>query len=253
MAQRFVQRKRVMPGKKAKTKRALSVPKPHTSFNNPSEEVIKDDENVKKQKKVRRKYTSETESTNNNDDSENESFNDDDNNSDSTSVSNDTNNEEYGHDDVTEIHDTDKCEGTVETSRKSDEMSSITNSLTKVKGKNIEELLSIVKQQEQTITSLLNERGYEDGYMMMNPIQETNLLKTTKFELFRYVQFIRHDSILENYTSKNSIGAFVMNQLGVDAEDRCMFWKTYRHVVRKGIKVQRNITHSALKKQFLSK
>ena len=51
MAQRFVQRKRVMPGKKAKTKRALSVPKPHTSFNNPSEEVIKDDENVKKQKK----------------------------------------------------------------------------------------------------------------------------------------------------------------------------------------------------------
>ena len=188
----------------------------------------------------------------NDNDSENEYFYDDDNDSDRTSASNEDD-VEYGHEDGTKTQNIDKHEGTVETSGKNDEMSSITNSTKRAQGKNIEELLSIVQQQERTITSLLNKRGDGDVCMMMNPIQETNLLKTTKFELFRYVQFIRHDSILENYTSKNSIGAFVMNQLGVDTEDRHMFWKTYRHVVRKGIKVQRNITHLALKKQFLCK
>ena len=58
-------------------------------------------------------------STINNDNIENEHFHDNDNNSESISESND-NNEEYGHDDFTETHNIDECEGTVETSRKSD-------------------------------------------------------------------------------------------------------------------------------------
>ena len=244
MTRRSLQRKRSMSWKKAKNKNALSLDKCHTSFNNPSEEVIEDDKKTETRKKVRRNYMSETESRINSNDSVNEYFNDQDNDSDSTNTSMSNEDDvEYCDEDGTKTQDIDEREGIVEMSHKNDEMSSITNSTKRVKGKNIEELLSIVQQQERTITSLLNKRGDGDVCMMMNPIQETNLLKTTKFELFRYVQFIRHDSILENYTSKNSIGAFVMNQLGVDTEDRHMFWKTYRHVVRKGIKVQRNITH----------
>lgn len=32
--------------------------------------------------------------------------------------------------------------------------------------------------------------------MTMNPTRETNLLKTTEFEIFRYVQFKQHDAFI---------------------------------------------------------
>lgn len=241
-------RKRTL--KKAKNNRIPLLDRRETSQNHTSNIVNEDEDNMETQKKVRMNYVSKKAKQISIYKSDNECSEGDDDKSDSSSVSE--------GDYVDEENDTSnkigECEGTIKMSiNKDDEMSSITNSTTRLQGKNIEELLSIVKQQEHTITSLLNKKGDGDGYMVMNPIQETNLLKTTKFELFRYVQFIRHDSILENFTSKNSIGAFVMNKLGVDTTDRTIFWRTYMHVVRKGIKVQRNITHSALKKQFLCK
>ena len=87
----------------------------------------------------------------------------------------------------------------------------------------------------------------------INKHTEGQVIKVTKQDLFKRVQFIRHKNLLSDYSKKGSIGRFVMNKLGVEKNRRKRFWNTYGAVVRKGIKAQRNVVHTNIRRRFLGK
>ena len=87
----------------------------------------------------------------------------------------------------------------------------------------------------------------------INKHTEGQVIKVTKQDLFKRVQFIRHKNLLSDYSKKGSIGRFVMNKLGIEKNRRKRFWNTYGIVVRKGIKAQRNVIHTNIRRRFLGK
>jgi len=87
----------------------------------------------------------------------------------------------------------------------------------------------------------------------INELTVNQVLKCVKYDLFKRVQFIRHKSVLQEYKKKGSIGRFVMKKLNIEKKRREMFWNTYHPMVRKGIKSQRNIIHTNIRRNFLGK
>ena len=85
----------------------------------------------------------------------------------------------------------------------------------------------------------------------INEMTLNQVLKCVKYDLFKRVQFIRHKSVLKEYEKKGSIGRFVMKNLNIDLKKT--FLKTYYSMVRKGIKSQRNVIHTNIRRQFLGK
>ena len=114
------------------------------------------------------------------------------------------------------------------------------------------DLVKLVKklsQQNVKLRKLVNADKEEVAY---NPLVEATIRAVVKEHLFPKVQFIRHDDLFYDVKNKKSIGNFVMNQCQIvnDLDVRAQFWDTYKQVVRKQIKVSRNVTHNALKKKF---
>ena len=87
----------------------------------------------------------------------------------------------------------------------------------------------------------------------LNEMTIMNVIKCAKYELFKRVQFIRHRSLLIEYEKKGSIGRFMLKKLKIPKERRKVFWNTYYPAVRKGIKSQRNIIHTCIRRKFLGK
>jgi len=87
----------------------------------------------------------------------------------------------------------------------------------------------------------------------INELTVNQVLKCVKYDLFKRVQFIRHKSVLQEYKKKGSIGRFVMKKLNIEKKRREMFWNTYHPMVRKGIKSQRNVIHTNIRRKFLCK
>ena len=113
------------------------------------------------------------------------------------------------------------------------------------------------KSNEELIQILLKMRkqrkkGNED-LEEINEMTVNEVLKCSKYDLFKRVQFIRHQSVLREYEKKGSIGRFVMRKLKIEKSRRKIFWNTYFPVVRKGIKSQRNIIHTNIRRKFLGK
>ena len=114
------------------------------------------------------------------------------------------------------------------------------------------DLVKLVKklsQQNVKLRKLVNADKEEVAY---NPLVEATIRAVVKEHLFPKVQFIRHDDLFYDVKNKKSIGNFVMNhcQIVNDLDARTQFWDTYKQVVRKQIKVSRNVAHNALKKKF---
>jgi len=93
----------------------------------------------------------------------------------------------------------------------------------------------------------------EDEQEEINELTLGQVIKCTKYDLFKKVQFIRHKNILVEYEKKGTIGRFVMKKLKIKKERRKRFWNTYRPMVRKGIKSQRNVIHTNIRRRFLGK
>ena len=85
----------------------------------------------------------------------------------------------------------------------------------------------------------------------LNPIQEGHVRKMVKIELWKRIQFIRHMHVLDGYDSNGTVGKFVMDRLSIGKNCREGFWGCYKHVVRKTVKQQQNVVHSALRKKFI--
>ena len=114
------------------------------------------------------------------------------------------------------------------------------------------DLVKLVKklsQQNVKLRKLVNADKEEVAY---NPLVEATIRAVVKEHLFPKVQFIRHDDLFYDVKNKKSIGNFVMNhcQIVNDLDARTQFWDTYKQVVRRQIKVSRNVAHNALKKKF---
>lgn len=134
-------------------------------------------------------------------------------------------------------------------SQKSEQLSALTaRSLgSKLETYNKEQLL-------QYIISIKN--GKECQLLDIEEINEMTLIsviKCSKYELFKRIQFIRHQNVLKEYEKKGSIGRFVMNKLKIDKKRRKVFWNTYYPMVRKGIKNQRNVIHTNIRRKFIGK
>ena len=93
----------------------------------------------------------------------------------------------------------------------------------------------------------------EDEQEEINEMTLGQVIKCAKYDLFKKVQFIRHKNILVEYEKKGTIGRFVMKKLKIKKERRKRFWNTYRPMVRKGIKSQRNVIHTNIRRRFLGK
>ena len=130
--------------------------------------------------------------------------------------------------------------------------SDLTNSLTRNKKylMSDDDLRRIIEDQQGIIEKL---RSRLDGAkkLELNPIQEGHVRKLVKFELWKRIQFVRHTHILDGYETDGTIGKFVMDRLNIDTNCREGFWECYKHVVRKTLKQQRNVVHSALRKKFI--
>ena len=131
------------------------------------------------------------------------------------------------------------------------------------------EIISTVTE-EKSFESNLNDKSHEEliGMVMkmrkqknqdnedveeINEMTVNEVFKCAKNDLFKCVQFIRHQSVLREYEKKGSIGRFVMRKLKVKKNRRKRFWNTYFPIVRKGIKSQRNIIHTNIWRKFLGK
>ena len=130
--------------------------------------------------------------------------------------------------------------------------SDLTNSLARNKKylMSDEDLRRIIENQ-QSIIEKLKTRLNGAKKLELNPIQEGHVRKLVKFELWKRIQFIRHTHVLDGYETDGTIGKFVMDRLNIDCNSREGFWECYKHVVRKTLKQQRNVVHSALRRKFV--
>ena len=132
------------------------------------------------------------------------------------------------------------------------ELSSVTNSTNMPHNKSYHDLCNLIKSQERTIQQLRQERNGMEPMMFIDS-EEQMVIRETKVKLFPKVQFVRNSGTLDDCTSEHSIGKFIMTGLRIPESQQRSFWNTYKTAVRKGIKMQRNVVHNALKVQFFGK
>ena len=126
-------------------------------------------------------------------------------------------------------------------------------SFSKLNGKaSYKDLLNVIREKDKLIGKLQSENEGKD-FIELNAIQEKSVVEVTKKYLFPYCQFIRNADVLDRFESSNSIGKMIMDRVGVKDNIRSNFWYTYKHIVRKAIKQQRNISHNAIRCVFISK
>ena len=113
------------------------------------------------------------------------------------------------------------------------------------------------KSHNELIEMVMNMRKHKNqdngDVEEINEMTVNEVFKCAKNDLFKCVQFIRHQSVLREYEKKGSIGRFVMRKLKIKKNRRKRFWNTYFPIVRKGIKSQRNIIHTNIRRKFLGK
>ena len=117
------------------------------------------------------------------------------------------------------------------------------------------DLVRLVQKLTQQNMKLKTKEKNEKNEVSYNPLVVTTVKTVVKHNLFPKVQFIRHDDLFNDFRHGLSIGKFVMDRCNIetDEEKRTVFWGTYKPVVRKQVKIQRNIVHNALKKKFFGK
>ena len=116
------------------------------------------------------------------------------------------------------------------------------------------DLLIELQEKERYISKLSKQISQNDLHMIeFNCSQEKTVIETTKKYIFPCQPFLRNQDVLNDFTTKNSIGKVLMDKLDIPVSQRQAFWYTYRNSVRKGIKQQRCIAHNALKEKFLCK
>ena len=116
------------------------------------------------------------------------------------------------------------------------------------------DLLIMLQEKERTISKLSKQITEKDIHMIeFTCSQEKTVIETTKKYIFPCQQFLRNQDVLNDFTTKNSIGKVLMDKLDIPLAQRQAFWYTYKNSVRKGIKQQRCIAHNALKEKFLCK
>ena len=74
-----------------------------------------------------------------------------------------------------------------------------------------------------------------------------NMNYSRRYNLLDTIMFWR------NILKKGSIGRFVMKTLKIKSSRRQIFWNTYSHHVQRGIKSQRNVVHTNLRRKFMGK
>ena len=116
------------------------------------------------------------------------------------------------------------------------------------------DLLIMLQEKERTISKLSKQITENDIHMIeFTCSQEKTVIETTKKYIFPCQQFLRNQDVLNDFSTKNSIGKVLMDKLDIPLAHRQAFWYTYKNSVRKGIKQQRCIAHNALKEKFLCK
>ena len=139
--------------------------------------------------------------------------------------------------------------------------SSITNSdgslnLTNIPQElNEKDLVKIVQKLNEDNIRLKAQNNSSKKSTIYNPLVETAVKNVVKNNLFPKVQFIRHDHLYNDCKPRYSIGRFVMDKCNIPENDitREHFWDSYKQIVRKQTKVQRNVVHTALKRKFFGK
>ena len=117
-----------------------------------------------------------------------------------------------------------------------------------------DDLLEMLQEKEKMIKHLSNKiNGDEFNAVEFSCSQEKTVIETTKKFIFPCQQFLRNQDVLNDYTSRGSLGKVSMDKLDIPACQRQAFWFTYKNSVRKGIKQQQCIAHNALKEKFLGK
>ena len=117
-----------------------------------------------------------------------------------------------------------------------------------------EDLLVMLQEKEKAIQKLSYQINGDDfNAVEFSCSQEKTVIETTKKFIFPCQQFLRNLDVLNDFSSKGSLGNVLMDKLDIPFCQRQAFWFTYKNSVRKGIKQQRCIAHNALKENFLGK
>jgi len=114
-----------------------------------------------------------------------------------------------------------------------------------------EDLLVMLQEKEKAIKKLSYQiNGDEFNAVEFSCSQEKTVIETTKKFIFPCQQFLRNLDVLNDFSSRGSLGKVLMDKLDIPFCQRQAFWFTYKNSVRKGIKQQRCIAHNALKENF---
>jgi len=118
-----------------------------------------------------------------------------------------------------------------------------------------DDMIRIIQNLTKQNMELKSQKKSSKNVLPYNPLVETTVKNVVKNDLFPKVQFIRHDELFHDYKNRTSVGKFVMDHLNIenDEKKRGDFWETYKQVVRRQIKIQRNVVHTALKRKFFGK
>jgi len=135
-------------------------------------------------------------------------------------------------------------------------VSSITHGTNKYHqaGRTYEDLLAMLQEKDKAIKKLAYQINGDDfNAVEFSCSQEKTVIETTKKFIFPCQQFLRNIDVLNDFSSRGSLGKVLMDKLDIPFCQRQAFWFTYKNSVRKGIKQQRCIAHNALKEKFLGK
>ena len=137
-------------------------------------------------------------------------------------------------------------------------VSSITQSTKRygktTRNRTYDDLLIMIQEKDKTIKQLSSQINGDEFYEVeFSCSQEKTVIETTKKFIFPCQQFLRNQDVLNDFSSRGSIGKVLMDKLDIPSCQRQAFWFTYKNSVRKGIKQQRCIAHNALKEKFLGK
>ena len=118
-----------------------------------------------------------------------------------------------------------------------------------------DDLLLMLEEKEKTIKKLsLQVNGDElNALLDFSCSQEKTVVETAKKFIFPCQQFLRNQDVLNDFTSRSSVGKVFMDKMEIPISQRRAFWFTYKNSVRKAIKQQRCIVHNALKEKFMRK
>ena len=122
-------------------------------------------------------------------------------------------------------------------------------------GNDHQALLRLIRKLADQNMKLKTQAKVAKTEITYNPLVESTVRSVVKHDLFPKVQFIRHDELFDEFRNNMSIGKLAMDRCNIENNEkkRSDFWETYKVIVRKQVKIQRNIVHNALKKKFFGK